>query len=107
MGIPKLPTFGGIKVEISPKMSTDDQLDGAGRTGRKRDSNVRGAATPSDEKNLDPRPLKKEHDEKILNDAKRLKIGEDGHAAEVRTLADQQAKIIRQTLEKQLKGSGK
>jgi hypothetical protein len=103
MGFPKLPTVGGYKVEISPKGSTDDQLDGAGRTGGKRDKNIREAATRSDERNVDPRKVKQEHNEKILQDAAKMKIGEDEHASEVKSVAAQNAKILRQNLEKQLK----
>jgi hypothetical protein len=103
MGFPKLPTVGGYKVQISPKMSTDDQLDGAGRTGGKRDKNIREAATPTSERNVDPRTVKQEHDEKILQDAAKMKIGEDQHASEIKTVADQNAKLLRQMLEKQLK----
>jgi len=103
MGFPKLPTVGDYKIQIGPKMSTDDQLDGAGRTGGKRDKNIREAATPSDERNIDPRTVQQQHDEKILQDAAKMKIGEDGHANEIKGIADQNAKLIRQSLEKQLK----
>jgi len=106
MGIPKLPTFGGFKVEISPTMSTDDKYDGTAKANTKRDRNVEGAATPPDERNLNPATLKREQDEKNLNGARKLKMGDQGQA-EIRTVADQQAKIIRQMLDKQLKGSGK
>jgi hypothetical protein len=103
MGVPKLPTVGGYKIEISPKGSTDDQFDGAGRTGGKRDKNIRESATRTDERNVDPRKVKQEHDEKILQDAAKMKIGEDGHANEIKTIADQNARFLRNSLEKQLK----
>ncbi len=61
--------------------------------------------TRPDERNVNPATVKREHDEKILKDAKKMKMGEDGHAAEVKTVADQQAKIIRQTLEPHSKSS--
>ena len=103
MGIPKLPSFGGYQVEIKPTTSTDDQLDGTARARTKRDRNIEGAASHTDERNIDPRKVKKEHDEKILQDAKNMKIGEGDHATERKTIADQNAKMIRQALEKQLK----
>jgi hypothetical protein len=106
MGIPKLPSIGGFQVEISPKTSTDDQYDGTAAANKKRARNAEKAVTPRDDRDMDPRQLKKEQDERNLQAAKKLKIGDEGHA-EIKTVAEQQAKIIRQALDQQLKDAGK
>jgi hypothetical protein len=101
MGFPKLPTVGDYKVSISPKTSTDDTYDGTAKTETKKDRNVETSLTPRDERDIDPRKIKKEHDAKILESAKKMDF--DGqNAKEVKSIADQQAKMIRATLEKQL-----
>ena len=103
MGIPKLPSVGGFNVEVSPKMSTDDKYDGTAKANTKRDRDIERVVTGTDERDIDPRTVKKEHDEKILQAAKKIQIGEGDHAAEIKSVADQRSQMIRQTLEKQLK----
>ena len=103
MGFPKLPTVGGFQVGVHPTGETDDQFDGTAKTNTKRERNIENAMTRPDERNLDPRALKKEHDEKILQAAKKLKIGEQGGAEDVKNVANQQSQIVRQMLEQQLK----
>ena len=106
MGFPKLPTIGGFKVDVSVPTSTDDKYDGTAKTNTKRDRDIERVTTHRDERDLDPRSLKKEQDEKNLQGARKIKIGDDGHQ-EIKTVADQRARMIRATLDKQLDRSGK
>ena len=106
MSFPKLPTVGGFKVSVVPTGETDDQFDGTAKTNTKRERNIENTMTRPDERNLDPRALKKEQDEKNLQAARKLKMGQEG-AEEVKTIANQQAQMIRQALEKQLKRTDK
>lgn len=103
MGFPKLPTVGGYQVDIKPTTSTDDQFDGTAKANKKRDGNIEKAATRPDERDIDPRTIKKEQDERNLQAAKKMKIGEQEAGNEVKTVANQQAQIIRQYLDDQLK----
>src|SRR5262245_31849725 len=99
MGFPKLPTVGGYKVSISPKTSTDDTYDGTAKTNIKRDRKTEASVTRTDERDIDPRTVKKEHDAKILESARKMDLNGQG-AAEVKSIADQQARMIRNTLDK-------
>ena len=101
MGFPKFPTVGDYKVSISPKMSTDDTYDGTAKTNTKKDREIETAATHTDERDIDPRKVKKEHDARILESARKMDLNGQG-AAEVKSIAEQQSKILRNTLEKQL-----
>lgn len=103
MGFPKLPTVGGIKVEISPTGSTSDLYDGTAKTNTKRHREIEKTMTPRDERDIDPKTIKRERDEKNLQAAKNIKIGEQQGGNEVKTVANQQAQIVRQMLEKQIK----
>lgn len=106
MGILKLPTFGGVKVDVTVTTSTDGKLDGTAKARTARDRDVERSASRRDERDVDPKKLKKEQDEKNLKGAKKIKIGDDGRQ-EIRTVAEQQAKMIRAALDKQLNRSGK
>jgi len=101
MGIPKLPTVGGYKVDVTPKTSTSDTYDGTAAAKTKQDRGAEKAASHTDERDIDPRKTKKEHDEKILQDARKMDF--DGqNAKDVKSIAEQNAKMLRDALNKQL-----
>ena len=103
MGFPKLPTIGGFKVEVGYKGGTSDELDGTAKARSKRDRNVEKSVSGKDDRDRDPKDIKREQDEKNLQNAKKIKIGTQESSEEVKTIANQNAEIMRKHLEMQLK----
>lgn len=103
MGFPKLPTVGGFKVDVRPTGGTSDEFDGTAKARSKRDSNIEKSVSRPDERDRDPKAIKREQDEKNLQAAKKLKIGAQESGEEVKTIASQNAQIIRQQLDAKLK----
>jgi hypothetical protein len=103
MGFPKLPTVGGFKVDARPTGETSDEFDGTAKARSKRDRNIEKSVSGVDERDRDPKAIKKEQDERNLQAAKKLKIGAQEGGEEVKTIASQNAEIMRKRLEMQLK----
>jgi hypothetical protein len=103
MGFPKLPTVGGFKVDVRGTGETSDEFDGTAKARSKRDSNIEKSVSRPDDRDRDPKDIKREQDEKNLQAAKKLKIGAQEGGEEVKTIASQNAEIMRKRLELQLK----
>ncbi|MCI0411407.1 hypothetical protein L0222_01255 [bacterium] len=103
MGFPKLPTVGGFKVDVGLTGGTSDEFDGTAKARSKRDRNIEKSVSRADERDRDPKAIKSEQDEKNLQAAKKLKIGAQEGGEEVKTIASQNAQIMRQYLDAKLK----
>ena len=103
MGVPKLPTVGGFKVDVGITGSTSDEFDGTAKARSKRDHSIEKSVSRTDDRDRDPKAIKSEQDEKNLQAAKKLKIGAQENGEEVKSIAAQNAEIMRKRLEMQLK----
>ncbi len=103
MGVPKLPTVGGFKVQVGVTGETSDEFDGTAKARSKRDRNIESSVSRTDERDRDPKAIKREQDEKNLQAAKKLKIGAQESGEEVKSIANQNAQLMRKHLEAQLK----
>src|SRR4030095_14512383 len=103
MGFPKLPTVGGFKVDVGITGGTSDEFDGTAKARSKRDRNIEKSVSHPDDRDRDPKAIKSEQDEKNLQAAKKLKIGAQENGQDVKSIASQNAEIMRKRLELQLK----
>ena len=103
MGFPKLPTVGGFKVQVGVTGETTEEFDGTAKARSKRDRNIEGSVSHTDDRDRDPKAIKREQDEKNLQNARKLKIGAQEGGEEVKSIGRQNAELIRKHLEAQLK----